>query len=225
LSEKTGHSLGVINRSIKNLTDQGYLDCQLRPTAKAKREIKDSSPSNAVILAAGFGMRMVPINLSTPKALIEVRGQRLIERLISQLHEAGVTDITVVVGFMKESFEYLIDKYDVDLVVNSDYASKNNLHSLNLVRDLISNTYIIPCDVWCDINPFSKTELYSWYMVSDRLKEESCVRVNRKTELVSVPAHDSGNAMIGISYLTGDDAETVKSNLTALDNEDHADDF
>ena len=88
---------------------------------------------------------MVPINLETPKAFLEVKGEVLIERQIRQLNEAGITDITVVVGFMKEKFEYLIDEFGVRLVVNRDYSSKNNLFSMNLVADRLSNTYIVPC--------------------------------------------------------------------------------
>ena len=67
-------------------------------------------------------MRMVPINTETPKGLLEVHGETLIERLIKQLHEVGITDIYVVVGFLKEQYEYLIDLYNVQLIVNPDYA-------------------------------------------------------------------------------------------------------
>ena len=110
----------------------------------------------------------------------------MIERLIRQLHEAGIFQIDIIVGFMKEQYEYLIDEFQVNLIVNREYAQYNNLHSLALAKDRISNTYIIPCDVWCEKNPFSKRELYSWYMVTDLVDDESDVRVNRKLELVSV---------------------------------------
>ncbi len=225
LSEATGHSLGVINRSIKNLTEDGYLNIKGQLTKKAKDIIKARSPRNAIILAAGFGMRMVPINLSTPKALIEINGETLIERVINQLHQAGINDITVVIGFMKESFEYLIDEFGVDLAVNSDYAVRNNLHSLSLVRDRIHNTYIVPCDIWCRNNPFNKAELYSWYAVSEAEDEESTVRVNRKTELVKVTDKEPGNRMIGISYVTEEDSKIIRANLAKMDDGDHADCF
>ena len=167
LAETSGHSLGVVNRSLKRLMDDGYLDERALLSEKAKEEIKEKAPRNAIILAAGFGMRMVPINLTTPKALLEVNEEKLIDRIIAQLNDAGVIDITVVVGYMKEYFEYLIDEKGVELVVNEEYAEKNNLHSLALVADRIHNTYIVPCDIWCDKNPFNSSELYSWYMVSD----------------------------------------------------------
>ena len=215
LSETTGHSLGVVNKSIKNLLKNEYLDDDIRLTSKARKSIKKKAPKNAIILAAGFGMRMVPINLETPKPLLEINGETLIERTIKQLREVGIKNIYVVVGFLKERFEYLIDEYGVELIVNEEYAVKNNLHSLALASDKISNTYIIPGDVWCDRNPFRKNELYSWYMVSDLVDDESDVRVNRKMELVTVPDKKGGNAMIGISYLVGEQAEIVKQRINA----------
>ena len=186
LAEASGHSLGVVNRCLKRLTQAGYLDGQLQLTPRAHEEFARRAPKNAVILAAGYGLRMVPINMETPKAFLEVGGQPLIERLIRQLHEAGIRDITVVVGYMKERFEYLIDDFGVRLVVNPDYAVKNNLHSLALAADRLSNSYILPCDLWCAENPFRSHELYSWYMVSRGRDEDSAVRVNRKGELLSL---------------------------------------
>lgn len=216
LAEESGHSLGVVNRSLKELMKAGYLDDRVHPTGKALAEFKEKAPQRAVILAAGFGMRMVPINMEMPKGLLEVNGEPLIERLICQLHEAGICEIYVVVGFMKEKYEYLIDEYGVELVVNPEYASKNNLHSLKLVKEHLKNAYIIPCDIWCDRNPFRRHELYSWYMVSDLVDNESNVRVNRKMELVTVPEASGGNAMIGICYLTKEDADVTVQRMEEL---------
>ncbi|MBR3841133.1 MAG: NTP transferase domain-containing protein, partial [Erysipelotrichales bacterium] len=215
LSEITGHSLGVVNRSLKNLIRDGYLDENSCLTEKAKKVIKEKKPLNAIILAAGLGMRMVPINTYTPKALIEVKGQILIERIINQLHEVGINNIYIVVGYMKEKFEYLIDEFGVDLIVNDNYAEKNNIHSLALVADYLSNSYIIPCDIWCFKNPFNRNEVYSWYMVSDLLDADSNVRVNRKLELVT--SCDSGNKMIGIAYLAKDECNNIKEKLIRYD--------
>ena len=211
IAESTGYSLGVINKSLNNLKNNGYIDKQMKLMDKSKKEIEINRPKNAIILAAGFGMRMIPINLETPKALIEIKGETLIERLIKQLHEVDITNITIVVGFMKERFEYLIDEYGVKLVFNDQYSEKNNLHSLACVADEIFNTYIIPCDIWCVNNPFRKNELYSWYMVSERQEYDSNVRVNRKMELISVPRNVNGNKMIGIAYLTGESVNYVKT--------------
>ena len=216
LAEVSGHSLGVVNRSLKELIKMDYLDDSIRPTVKAITEFKEKTPQRAIILAAGFGMRMVPINTEMPKGLLEVNGEPLIERIIKQLHEVGIKEIYVVVGFMKEKYEYLIDEYGVELVVNSEYAAKNNLHSLKLVKEHLENSYIVPCDIWCDRNPFHRNELYSWYMVSDLVDNDSNVRVNRKMELVTVPETSGGNAMIGICYLIKDDADIVEHRIEEL---------
>lgn len=216
LAEASGHSLGVVNRSLKELIKTDYLDDDIRPTGKALREFKEKTPKRAIILAAGFGMRMVPINTEMPKGLLEVNGEPLIERMIKQLHEVGIREIYIVVGFMKEKYEYLIDEYEVELIVNTEYAAKNNLHSLKLVKDHLENCYIIPCDIWCDRNPFQRHELYSWYMVSDLVDNESNVRVNRKMELVTVPENSGGNAMIGICYLVKEDADFVEKRVEEL---------
>ena len=217
LSELCGHSLGIVNKSVRNLIKEGYLDEMIHLTKKALAEYREKKPKNAIILAAGFGMRMVPINTITPKGLIEVNGEPLIERLIKQLHEVGITNIYIVVGFMKEQYEYLIDEYGVELIVNEKYAVKNNLYSMKLVLNHLSNTYIVPCDIWCDRNPFNHNELYSWYMVSDIVDNDSTVRVNRKMELVTIPAGKvAGNAMIGIAYLLEKEAKIVRGQIELL---------
>ena len=216
LAEVSGHSLGIVNRSLKELIKSGYLDEEICPTIKTISEFKQKAPKRAVILAAGFGMRMVPINTEIPKGLLEVNGESLIERIIKQLHEVGIKEIYIVVGFMKEKYEYLIDEYGVELIVNTDYATKNNLHSLYLVKGYLENAYIVPCDIWCDQNPFRNHELYSWYMVSDLVDNDSNVRVNRKMELVTVPESSGGNSMIGISYLIKEDAQIISERIEEL---------
>ena len=97
----------------------------------------------------------------------------------------------------------------MELVVNSQYAAKNNLSSLALVADRLHNSYIIPSDIWCAKNPFATRELYSWYMVSQRQDRESEVRVNRKQQLLRIPREAEGNAMVGIAYLTRQDGQQL----------------
>lgn len=216
LSDITGHSLGIVNRSVKELREGGYIDVDMKPMAKAKRLLQINSPRNAIILSAGFGMRMVPINMETTKGLLEIKGEVLIERIIRQLNKAGIQDIYVVVGFMKEQYEYLIDLFQVKLITNPEYAVKNNLHSMKKAAEYLSNTYVIPCDIWCRYSPFSRYELYSWYMVADMNDSESNVRVNRKQELVLSEKRQGGNRMIGIAYISEKEADIVKGRIYKL---------
>lgn len=199
LAEKLSVSLGKVNQIISKLKQEKFIDENNNITLKTRNYFKKHHPQNAVILAAGYGMRMVPINTEEPKGLLEVKGETLIERLIKQLHEVGVQDIKVVVGFMKEHYEFLIDKYNVKLVVNSHYKDWNNIYSLFLVKDDISDTYILPCDVWFEKNPFSTIEDESWYLFGEEQVSGSNwqVKNNEKVRFNS----SKGNKMIGLAYL------------------------
>lgn len=160
-----------------------------------------NTKSSAIILAAGFGIRMVPINTEVPKALLEVSDRPLIEHLILQLQEAEIFDITIVVGYMQERLEYLVDKYGVTLVNNSRYSEMNNLYSLSLVADKISNTYILPCDIWCQENPFLNRSADSFYLVY----ENSC---GEKT--------DYWEEMTGIAYISEKDSDRIRVSLHTI---------
>lgn len=199
LAEQLSVSLGKVNQIISKLKKENFIDNSNNITLKTKNYFKNHHPKNAVILAAGYGMRMVPINTEEPKGLLEVKGETLIERLIKQLHEVGVQDIKVVVGFMKEHYEFSIDKYNVKLVVNSHYKDWNNIYSLFLVKDDISDTYILPCDVWFEKNPFSTIEDESWYLFGEEQVSGSNwqVKNNEKVRFNS----SKGNKMIGLAYL------------------------
>ena len=220
LSARCGHSLGAVNAAVQELTKAGLLQGHLEPTAQAFELGRACSPGRAVILAAGSGRRMTPIHLNTSKAFLEVSGEPLIERLIRQLQEAGICEIYIVVGFMKEQFEYLMDQYHVELIVNPEYEEKNNLFSARAALPYLSNAYLLPCDLGCRRNPVRKWELYSWYMVTEEYSRSSMVRVNRKAELVESAG---GNSMIGISYLAGEAAEKLKQRILRLCDERDAD--
>ena len=110
LAEAAGCSLGSVNKALKTLEAEQIIDSKFEITSKAKRLLCQNKPQRAVILAAGYGTRMAPINTDTPKGLLEAHGEKLIERTLKQLHFAGINEIYIVVGYMKEKFEYLIDK-------------------------------------------------------------------------------------------------------------------
>ena len=216
MAEKLNWSLGLVNKVVTSLRYDGFLDEDLVLTKKAKIFLENSRPKNVIILAAGYGLRMVPINQNKPKALLTVDEKPLIERQIEQLHQVGISDITIVVGFMKEAFDYLTDKYNVKLVYNKDYAIKNNLYSLACVSAKISDTYIVPCDLYCLTNPFDKYEHYSWYMVNELIDENSPVRVTRTGLLDYSKNQKSGNTMTGIAYINADDALILKDRIKEL---------
>lgn len=109
---------------------------------------------NAIILAAGKSNRFAPFTYEKPKGLFCVKGEILIERQIEQLQEAGIKEIFVVVGYMKEKFFYLEQKYGIQLIVNNEFGRKGNIYSLYVSRKYLSDTYICCADHYFIYNPF-----------------------------------------------------------------------
>ncbi|WP_018659161.1 NTP transferase domain-containing protein [Allofustis seminis] len=198
IAKRTGHSLGAINKGLKQLRAADYLKQQTL-TQKAEDTLSSLKEKQAIILAAGFGVRMLPINHEIPKGLVEVKGQRLIERLIEQLLAAQVSDIKIVVGFQKEKYEYLMDKYPVKLLVNTKYKDKNNIDSLATGMSHMKNTFVVPCDVWLADNPFLQEALYAWYLVTDA-KGRSLFKVANNQKIIETTLTEEGNYLTGVAY-------------------------
>lgn len=118
---------------------------------------------NAIIMAAGTASRFAPLSFELPKALIDVRGEVLIERQIKQLKEAGIDEVIIVTGYKAEQFEYLIEKYGVKLVHNPDYLTRNNNSSIWVVREYLRNSYICSSDNYFFDNPFEAEVDDSYY--------------------------------------------------------------
>lgn len=162
ISKRTGLGLATVNAAYGECVERRLVK-DGRLTAEGRAELRPYAVDNAVILAAGLSSRFAPISYEHPKGLLKVRGEVLIERQIEQLLAAGVDDIIVVVGYKKEAFFYLEEKYGVEIVVNRDYAERNNNASLMLVRERLGNTYICSSDNYFDENPFESHVWKAYY--------------------------------------------------------------
>lgn len=158
----SGLSLGTVNSTLKSLQEEGLVE-DGKPSATGMEALAPYKVDNAVILAAGLSSRFAPISYEKPKGVLKVRGEVLIERQIEQLREAGIEDITVVVGYKKEYFFYLRKKYGVTLVNNDEYASRNNNGSLWRVRERLGNTYVCSSDDYFTQNPFDAYVFKAYY--------------------------------------------------------------
>lgn len=114
---------------------------------------------NAIIMAAGKSSRFAPFTYEKPKGLFRVRGEILIERQITQLKQAGIDEIYVVVGYMKEKFFYLEQKFGVKLIVNNEFGKKGNLYSLYMAKEYLNNTFVCCADHYFVSNPFTEENL------------------------------------------------------------------
>lgn len=195
LAKELHISLGTANSLVKECLDKqliainkGSETYELLPEGQALLE--KHKVDGAVIIAAGFGSRFVPLTFETPKGLLEVFGERMIERQIRQLHEVGITDITIVVGYLKEKFEYLIDKYQVKLLYNPEYSKKNTLTTIYHARELFrgKNMYVLSSDNWMRHNMYHAFEGGAWYSSSYMEGETSewCLDYNKKGRILNV---------------------------------------
>lgn len=187
IADGTGLSLGSVNAAMKELTSSGLL-ADGAPTAEGLKALSPYKVDNAIILAAGLSSRFAPISYEKPKGLLRVRGDVLIERQIEQLHAAGITDITVVVGYKKAYFFYLEQKYGVSIVVNDEYAARNNHSSLYRVRDRLRNTYICSSDDYFTENPFEAYVQRAYYAAqwSEGPTKEWCMATGPQGRITGV---------------------------------------
>ena len=171
---------------------------------------------NAIILAAGTSSRFAPLSYEKPKSLFSVKGEVLIERQIRQLREAGIKEIIIVVGYMKEQFNYLKEKYDVILVENNDYLNRNNNGSIFAVRNYLNNSYVCSSDNYFIDNPFEKEVDGAYYaaLYSSGPTNEWCISTdnNGLIEKVVVGGKNSWY-MMGHTFW---DSEFSKSFLKLL---------
>lgn len=143
---------------------------------------------NAIIMAAGLSSRFAPLSYEKPKALITVKGEVLIERQIRQLIEAGIKEIILVVGYRKEQFYYLEEKFGIKIIENTEYAVRNNNSSIFAVRDYLKNSYICSADNYFLSNPFEKEVEDSYYsaIYADGETKEWCLKYDEEGWITDV---------------------------------------
>ena len=143
---------------------------------------------NAIIMAAGTSSRFAPLSYEKPKGLLEVKGEVLIERQIRQLHEAGITDIIVVVGYKSSQFHYLVQKYGVRIVMNEDYNVYNNTSSIIRVLDFLEDTYICSSDNYFPSNVFIEEPSGSYYsaLYAEGDTSEYCMTLDSDDNITAV---------------------------------------
>lgn len=147
IEDATGHSLGTVNRIMKELSEAGYIE-NGRITVDGMEALEPYRAKRAVFIAAGFGTRLVPITLNTPKPLVRVNGQRIIDGLIDACLAAGINEIYVVRGYLAEQFDQLRYKYPmIKFLENPAYNESNNISSAMCARYLLGSSYVFEADL------------------------------------------------------------------------------
>ena len=211
LSEKASLSLGSVNNVLKELNELGYVDSNL-VTPKGMEVMQNYRVKRAIIIAAGFGARMVPITLNTPKPLVRVKGSRIIDSCLDALKEAEIDEIYIVRGYLAEQFDQLLYKYpNIKFIENPMYNEANNLSSIVCAGDLLENAYVVEADLLLYNKKLIKKYQYASNYLGIPVERTDDWCVTLSGGYVNKMAIGGKNCyqMVGISYWTPEDGKKL----------------
>ena len=221
LSELTKLSLGTINKIISDFLKNKYINEDNTITNLGLEILEPYRVKRAIFLAAGFGSRLVPITLNTPKPLVLVNGKRIIETMLDACVNAGIPEIIIVTGYLNEQFEILLKKYpNIKFIVNHKYNEANNISSAYLVRDKFANAYVLESDLYLyNPNLIRKYEYQSNFLgkyVS--VTDDWCLET--KNGIITKEKVGGYNCyqMYGISYYNEVDAKKMETDIANVYN-------
>lgn len=199
-ARKLYKSYSVIDAEFERLNEEGYAKGGII-TEKGVQYLERHKVDNAIILAAGVSSRFVPLCFERPKGLLPVNGEVLIERQIRQLHEKGITDITIVVGFMKDKFYYLQEKYGVNIIETGDYRIRNNHASIWAARKKLGNTIITSSDLYFNENIFQSYAYDAFYcsVYKEGATEERGIQTDGYDKILAT-FYDAADTWVTLGY-------------------------
>ncbi len=202
IEKATKHSLGTVNKTLKELSELGFVSgCAI--TDKGIEALEPYRAKRAVFIAAGFGSRLVPITLNTPKPLVRVHGKRMIETLIDACLEVGIEDIYIVRGYLAEQFDQLLYKYpNIKFLENSLYNEANNISSSMIARELLSNAYVFEADLYISNPKIIKKYHYTsdFLAIKKERTDDWCFEVKDGVIVEEKVGGKNCWQMVGISY-------------------------
>jgi len=204
LAEVTKMSLGSVNRTLNALQEMNLIDGSCL-TGSGFAALEPYRVKRAIFLAAGFGSRLVPITLNTPKALVRVKGARMIDTLLDAVVKVGIEEIYIVRGYLGEQFDQLIHKYPmIRFIENPIYNESKNISSAMCARHLMQRAYVLEADLVL-FNPdlIRKYQYTSNFLgVPVKNTDDWCFETKNKViTKVKVGGNDCHH-MFGISYWT-----------------------
>lgn len=220
MEEKTSYSLGTINKTMKELTELGYVEngsiCQ-----KGMDCLEEYRVKRAVFIAAGFGSRMVPITLNTPKPLVRVNGKRIIDTLLDACIQAEIEEIYIVRGYLGEQFDQLLYKYpNIRFIENPAYNDANNISSSLVARYLLANAYVFEADLVLSNPNIIKKYQYSSNFLGIKVErsDDWCFETEDGYIVEEKVGGVNCYQMVGISYWNETDGHKLSNDIETIYN-------
>lgn len=203
-------------RAFTELVNLGYLTENGEITESGVEMLEPYRVKRAVFMAAGFGSRMVPITLNTPKPLVRVKGKRIIDSLLNAVIAADISEIYIVRGYLGEQFDQLLNKYPmIKFIDNPMYNEANNIGSVWCAGDLISNSYILEGDLLL-YNPklIRKYQYSSNYLAipMERSEDWCCYLKDGIIDKIGIGGMNCYQ-IVGISYWTEEDGKKLARHI------------
>lgn len=218
LAEYTGMSVGSVNRTLSSLIAEGLV-CDGRITEAGLSALEPFRVKRAIFLAAGFGSRLVPITLNTPKPLVRVNGVRMIDTSLDAVLAAGIEEIYVVRGYLGEQFDQLLYKYPmIKFIENPMYNEGNNIASAMKVRHLLENAYVLEADlVLYNPNLITKYQYTSNFLgVATEMTDDWCFITKNNVITEQVIGGTNCYHEFGISYWNEQDGKQLYTDLQTV---------
>ena len=215
IAAATGISLGGVNSTVSCFVQEGIMD-KNGLTEYGYAVLEPYRVKRAIFIAAGFGSRLVPITLNTPKPLVRVKGQRMIDTLLDAVVAAGIEEVVIVRGYLGEQFDQLKYKYPmIQFLENPLFNEANNISSAMIARYLMQNAYVLEADLVL-YNPslIQKYQYTSNYLgVPVKSTDDWCFQVkNGVINKLAIGGTDCYH-MFGISYWNAEDGAKLAEDI------------
>lgn len=218
IAAESGRSLGTVNKTILSLGERGLVS-EGKITQAGLEALEPYRVKRAIFIAAGFGSRLVPITLNTPKPLVRVHGKRMIDTLLDAVVAAGIQEIYLVRGYLGEQFDQLLYQYpNIRFIENPLYNEANNISSAMCARHLIRNAYVLEADLVL-YNPglIMKYQYCSNYLgVPVEATDDWCFETKNNVITKIMVGGTHCHHMFGISYWTEEDGEKLEEDIMTV---------
>lgn len=201
---------------------------------KSSYKKEEGSGLKAIILAAGYDIRLMPLTSDKPKCMLEINGKTILERQLELFRACGIDDIVIVKGYKKQAIKYPRIRY----YYNKNYKNNKTLGSLFCAESEMDGGFIVTCsdilfkksvlkrlvESKADISLVIDTDWHSQYENRYQHPIEEAVKVVVKDNRIikiskSINPNEAYGEFIGMTKFSKFGSEILKENYHRIERE------